>query len=392
MCLGVICAMVPKDYVDLLPDLVAWRRHLHAHPELGYEEFETQSFILSTLAAMGLKPRPAGGTGVVVDLGDAGPRILARADIDALGIQENSDVSYRSANSGVMHACGHDGHMAMMLGVARMLSGLLPGHGIQARLIFQPAEERHPGGALKMIADGVLDGVDRVTGLHLQASMPSGRIGARRGFQSANSDRFVIRVNGRGGHASAPQDTIDPIPVAAQLVTAIQHLVARMVDPLDSAVVTIGAINGGTTFNAIPSLVELKGTVRTFKSTVRDMVESRLAQLVSEVSRGFGAVGTLEYMRGYPAVVNTDAEWRIFRQTVEEAAGAGVWLDTEYQMGGEDFAYYVQERPGVFWDLGAQPPSGAVPHHHERFDFDESVMPLGVWVMVETILAFARIV
>ena len=382
--------MIPDFIENLQPVLTQWRRHLHAYPELGYEEFGTQAFIMETLTSMNLDPQKAGDTGVVVDIGTNGLRVLARADIDALPINEESAVEYRSTNAGVMHACGHDGHVAMMLGVARILPDLLREHGGQARLIFQPAEEKHPGGAYKMIRDGVLDGVSRVTGLHLQSEMPRGHIGARIGVQSANSDRFRIMIEGRGGHSSAPHHTIDPIPVAGQLIGAMQTLVSRTVNPTDAAVVTVSAVHAGSAFNAIPSSVELRGTVRTFNQTVRDSIETRLQEMVILTAAAAGAKGTLDYMRGYPSVMNTEAEYQLLKQVVNEFAGPDVWMDIDERMGGEDFAYYLQERPGVFWNLGAQAGTNPYPHHHGKFTFDESVMPLGVWVMAQTVLAFSR--
>ena len=382
--------MIPNSVQNLLPELISWRRHLHAHPELGYEEYETQAFIMKTLESLDLSPYPAGDTGVGVDIGTSGPRILARADIDALPIDEEADVEYRSQNTAVMHACGHDGHVAMMLGVAKILPDLLRRHGGQARLIFQPAEEKHPGGAYKMIRDGVLEGVSRVTGLHLQAEMAAGRIGARVGTQSAHSDRFLIRIDGRGGHGSSPHKTIDPVPPLGQLLGALQTLVSRMVDPTEAAVVSVGAIRSGSAFNAIPSSAEIRGTVRTFNHDVRDMIERRMQQMVESIAAASDAQGHLDYMRGYPSVVNTEAEWQIFRAVVDAYAGPKAWIDIAERMGGEDFAYYLQERPGVFWNLGAQISENPYPHHHGQFTFDESVMPLGVWIMAQTILAFGR--
>lgn len=381
---------VPQNIQEMLPQLTHWRRHLHAHPELGYEEFETQAFIIRELEAMGLNPYEVGDTGVAVDIGKDGPRILARADIDALPIDEETLVDFRSQNSGAMHACGHDGHVAMMLGVASILPGLLAHSGGRAQLIFQPAEEKHPGGAYKMIRDGVLEGVTRVTGLHLQAELPSGRIGARIGVQSANSDRFRILIDGRGGHGSAPHHTRDPIPVAGQLIGAMQTLVSRMVNPTDAAVVTISAIQSGSAFNAIPSAAELRGTVRTFDQSVRDTIEDRMQKMVTAIAEASETHGTLDYMRGYPSVVNTEQEWRLFREVVGEFAGPDCWIDMEERMGGEDFAYYLQERPGVFWNLGAQVSDHPYPHHHGQFTFDEAVMPLGVWIMAQTVLSYAK--
>ncbi len=382
--------MIPQHIQSLLPELVAWRRHLHAHPELGFKEHGTQAFILQALESQGLKPYVAGDTGVTVDIGTSGPLILARADIDALPIDEEADVDYRSQNPGAMHACGHDGHVAMLLGVAKILPDLLATSGGRARLIFQPAEETHPGGALNMIRDGVLEGVSRVTGLHLQAEMPAGRIGARVGVQSANSDRFRILITGRGGHGSAPHNTIDPIPVVGQLISALQTLVSRHVNPTDAAVLTISAVQSGSAFNAIPSTAELKGTVRTFKQTVRDSLEAAMRTMVEATATASGAIGTLDYMRGYPSVVNTEPEWNVFRSVVDEYAGPGAWLDVDERMGGEDFSYYLRERPGVFWNLGAQAGPNPYPHHHGRFTWDETVMPLGTWIMARTIMAYAK--
>ncbi|AEJ40253.1 amidohydrolase [Sulfobacillus acidophilus TPY] len=342
------------------------------------------------MTRLGLKPYVAGETGVVVDIGTSGPRVLARADIDALPIDEEAEVPYRSQNRGVMHACGHDGHTAILLGVAAILPDLVAQHGGQARLIFQPAEERHPGGALKMIQDGVLDSVSRVTGLHLQAELPSGRIGAREGVQSANSDRFIIRIEGRGGHGSAPHETRDPIPVVSQIITAMQTIVSRMTNPVDAAVVTIGSVQSGSTFNAIPSSAEIRGTVRTFRTDVQERIASALAQMVDGISAASGCTGTVTYTRGYPSIINSAQDVQLLRQVVEEYGGSDVWVDIPVRMGGEDFAYYLQQRPGVFWHLGAQPGPNPYPHHHSRFTFDESVMPLGVWIMAQTILAMIR--
>ncbi len=382
--------MIPTKITEMSEQLVAWRRHLHRHPELGYEEHATQAFIMEQLENMGHQPRPAGGTGVVVDLGKRGPRILARADMDALPITETADVPYRSENPGAMHACGHDGHVAMLLGVAKILPDLLHDHGVSARLIFQPAEEKHPGGAYKMIEDGVLDGVARVTGLHLQAEMPSGRIGARVGVQSANSDRFLIRIEGRGGHGSAPHHTVDPVPVLGQLIGSLQTIVSRMVNPIDAAVLSIGAVEAGSAFNAIASSAEIRGTVRTFDQTVRDTIEARMKTMVDAICQASGASAQVNYMRGYPSVVNTEDEYQILREVVEQYAGDGAWFDVEERMGGEDFAYYLQKRPGVFWNLGAQLGEHPYPHHHSLFTFDESVMPLGVWIMAQTIIGLGQ--
>lgn len=383
--------MISQSVQNLMPDLIRWRRHLHAHPELGYQEHQTQAFILEELRSMDLQPYAIGGTGVAVDIGTDGPLVLARADIDALPINEESDVDYRSQNAGAMHACGHDGHVAMMLGTARILKDMLTQNPARARLIFQPAEEHHPGGALAMIQDGVLEGVTRVTGLHLQSEMPLGRVGARLGVQSANSDRFHIVIEGRGGHGSAPHHTVDPVPVLGQLIGAMQTLVSRTVNPVDAAVVTIGAVQSGSAFNAIPSRAELKGTVRTFDQTVRDHIEAAMGRMVTRIAEASGATAQLRYMRGYPSVINTPAETQIFRSVVDQYAGPDAWFDVAERMGGEDFSYYLQERPGVFWNLGAMPDANPYPHHHGRFTFDESVMPLGVWLMVQTVLAFATI-
>ncbi|WP_028963631.1 M20 metallopeptidase family protein [Sulfobacillus thermosulfidooxidans] len=381
--------MIPDNILALAPEIIQWRRHLHAHPELGYEEYDTQQFILSTLRSMGHHPKVAGDTGVVVDIGTSGPMVLARADIDALPITEDSQVDYRSQREGAMHACGHDGHTAMLLGVARVLPYYLGKHSGRARLIFQPAEERHPGGALKMIRDGVLDGVVRVTGLHLQSELPAGKIGARLGVQSANSDRFDIVIEGKGGHGSAPHHTIDPIPVMAQMIMAMQTIVSRQISPTDAAVLTISAVKSGSAYNAIPSRAELKGTVRTFKTDVQDKVIERLRQIVENTAATFGAHAELQYRKGYPSVVNSQEEWKIFKAVVENFAGRDAWIDVDERMGGEDFAYYLQQRPGVFWNLGAHDPQYPYPHHHNQFNFAESVMPLGVWIMVQTILAFS---
>ena len=382
--------MIPETVQQLLPQLVAWRRHLHQHPELGYEEFRTQSFIREQLTQWGLKPYVAGETGVVVDIGTSGPRVLARADMDALPMDEGAEGPYLSRNRGVIAAWRHAGHTAILLGVAAILPDLVRQHGGQVRLIFQPAEERHPGGALKMIQDGVLDSVSRVTGLHLQAELPSGRIGAREGVQSANSDRFIIRIEGRGGHGSAPHETRDPIPVVSQIITAMQTIVSRMINPVDAAVVTIGSVQSGSTFNAIPSSAEIRGTVRTFRTDVQERIASALAQMVDGIATASGCTGTVTYTRGYPSIINSAQDVQLLRQVVEEYGGSDVWVDIPVRMGGEDFAYSLQQRPGVFWHLGAQPGPQPYPHHHSRFTFDESVMPLGVWIMAQTILAMIR--
>lgn len=377
----------------MLPEVVRLRRDLHQNPEPGFEEFRTAALVATRLQELGLTVRTGvARTGVVGVLEGAvpGPTLLLRADMDALPVQEETGLPYASQRPGYMHACGHDGHVAILLGVATVLAGrreTLPG---RVKFVFQPAEEG-PGGAEPMIAEGVLEDprVDAAVGLHLWASMPVGAAGLRPGPIMAATDTFRIRVLGHGGHAAAPMDAVDPVLAAAYLVVAAQAIVSRSVDPAEAAVVSICRIHGGTAGNIIPEEVELQGTIRSFHPAVREVLRRRMEEICRSVPAAFGATAQLEYDPGYPALVNDPALTALVGSVCREVLPSVI---EESTMGGEDFAYFAQAVPGCFFFLGARNPAKGcdLPHHHPRFDLDEDSLALGVEILVRVAERFLR--
>ncbi len=360
----------------LAPRLSAWRRDFHRHPETAFREQRTQQALKSFFEGLGCPVRPLAGTGLRADLqGRPGGRTVAlRADLDALPLTETPGREYGSQNPGACHACGHDGHMAALMGAAELLAARR--NEWTGRVVFlgQPSEELPPGGARPMIEQGALDGVDAVFGLHLWQSLPTGRVGLVKGPMMAQSDNFRIVVRGRGGHGSMPHAAVDPILAAAHIVTAVQGIVSRSVDPLKPAVVSFGTVHGGTVYNIIPGEVLLTGTVRTFDPGVQKLIEARLRETAEGAARALGATAELEYEVGYPPLVNDAASVDFVTGVVSRTLGGERLLAIDPVMGGEDFAYYLQNRPGAFFFLGAGDGTSA-PHHHPAFDIDEGVLP-----------------
>ena len=358
--------------------LVSWRRDVHQHPELGYKEERTAKLVSQQLRDFGLKPRRMAGTGVTADIdsGRPGPRIMLRADMDALPMQEETGYPFASKNNGVMHACGHDLHVAILLGATQLLrQGTLERGSV--RLCFQPAEEGLNGASV-MIDDGVLNNVDAAFGFHVWQWLPVGKIAALDGPAMAAVDELRITIEGKGAHAAAPQEGIDPIVVAAHLVTALQTIVSRSTDPLDTAVVTIGKIEGGTAFNIIPDRVTMTGTVRSFRKPVQKQIRQKMQALVKSVCAAFGARGTLEYVHSNPATVNTPELSQFFRQQAKATLGTKAVTDCAPTMGGEDFAFYGEKVPSCYAFLGSAPRKGLVhQHHHPQFNPDEGVLEVG---------------
>jgi amidohydrolase len=368
---------VPEEQV------IEWRRHLHRHPEPSFEERETAVFVARTLETFdGLEiERPTENSVLArLDTGRPGPTVALRADIDALPITEESGVEFASENPGTMHACGHDGHTAMLLGAAKLLSTRnLPGGEI--RFIFQHAEESPPGGARDLVAAGVLDGVDLIYGCHLWAPLELGKVAVRPGPFMAASDFLKLTITGRGGHAGLPHDAIDPIAIAAQVVTNLQHVVSRRTNPLRSAVVTIGSFHAGDAPNVIPEAAALEGTVRSFDPELRDRLPELIEQIATCVAGAHGAEAELEYIRGYNAVVNDENVASLVRGVVPGDALA----DLDPIMGGDDFSAYQAEVPGCYAFIGAgSEESGATyMHHHPRFRIDERALATGVRMHVD---------
>jgi amidohydrolase len=379
----------------LQSDLVAWRRQLHQFPELGFREHLTAAFVHRRLTDWGI-PHETGvaGTGIVAMLTGTqpGPVLAIRADMDALPILEQNEVSYRSQHEGVMHACGHDGHTAIALGTAYYLSQHPQTFQGTVKIIFQPAEEG-PGGAVPMIAAGVLRNpkVDAIIGLHLWNNLPLGTVGVCSGPLMAAVEVFDCEIQGKGGHGAIPQQTIDAIVVGAQVVTALQTIVARNVNPLDAAVVTVGTFHAGRAHNVIADTTELSGTVRYFNPALADVIPQRFEQVVAGVCQSHGATYTLNYRKLYPAVINDGAIADLVRSVAQSVVEtpAGVVPDCQ-TMGGEDMSYFLQEVPGCYFFLGsANETLGlAYPHHHPRFDFDETALGTGVELFVRCVERF----
>jgi len=367
--------------------VIAWRRHLHQHPEVAFHEERTAAFVADTLASFGTleitRPTP---TSVVARLtGSRTGRVLAmRADIDALPIDERNTHDFVSRHPGVMHACGHDGHTAMMLGAAKVLCARRSELAGEVRFIFQHAEELNPGGAEELVKAGVMDGVDMIIGAHLWLPMPYGQVGVRSGALMASPDNFVITITGSGGHAAIPHETTDSIAIAAQVITNLQHIVARNVDPLASAVVSVTRIAGGTTYNVIPGQVELAGTVRTFDPALRARIPELMQRVVGGTTAANGATFTFEWNADYRPVINDEKASELLRRAVVRALGEGVLVEATPTMGGEDFSAYQQKVPGSFFFIGARNEERGItnPHHHECFDLDERALDSGTRIFV----------
>ncbi len=373
---------VHNRIADFAPDLTEWRQDLHAHPELAFQEHRTSDVVAAKLASWGIEvTRGIAGTGLVGTLRNGtSPRAIGiRADMDALPMPEANTFAHRSQNEGVMHACGHDGHTTMLLGAARYLAETRNFDGT-VHFIFQPAEEAGGGGEV-MVKEGLFDRFpcDMVFGAHNDSTIPVGQMTAVPGAVCANTDDFRIRIMGRGGHAARPHRAIDPVVIGAQLVLGLQTLVARRVDPLDSAVLSTCMFHAGTASNVIPDIAELTGTLRTLKPETREAMERMMRDLVMSTAKAHGAEAEFTFNRGYPSVVNDPA-------AVERAAAAGSKVLGDAKvirqrlpgMGGEDFAYMAQKVPGCFVRIGqAAGERGAQPVHTVTYDFNDDVLPIG---------------
>lgn len=378
----------------LSPQLSAWRRDIHLHPELSFQEHRTANLVASELVAMGIETQTGvGKTGVVGYLGDAGPVVAIRADMDALPIDEENDVPYRSQTPGVMHACGHDAHTAILLGVARLLSAMPDRPAGQVRFLFQPSEEdaddENKSGATRMIEDKALEGVDAVIALHVASDLPSKQIAIVDGYASANEDSFEIWLRGTGGHGAFPHQTVDPTFILAQVLNAIHGIRARRVNPTKAAAVSIGMIQAGATTNVIPSQVYVAGTMRSFDDEVRQQLRDELARVL-EISRVLGGDFELKLWPGYPSLYNDPDVARMIRVSTRDLMGAHALIDPEPIMGAEDFSYMTRKAPGAMFMLGAKMDNRDRPHHTPVFDIDESVMPYGAAVLADAACRLLR--
>lgn len=380
-----------RELDSLEAQLVEWRRDFHMHPELGFQEFRSGEIIAEQLHELGFVVRTGvASTGVVGILEGAlpGPVVMLRFDMDALPIQEENEVPYASQHPGVMHACGHDAHMAMGLGVATLAANHRSELTGTLMVVFQPGEEG-AGGAERMIQEGVLTDPrpDVFLAAHMWQAAPVGTICVSPGPVMAAAEKWTCTVLGQGGHGALPHQAVDPIVAAAHVITAFQTVVSRNVSPLDAAVVTVGTIHAGDAFNVIPSEVTLTGTVRTYEPGVRDLVLERMHALVKGITASFGAQAELEFSALTPAVINDPAVTAVVRAAAEAVVGSEQVLPAERTMGSEDAAFFMQHVPGCYFFVGSSNPQRGLiaPHHNPRFDIDESALRIGVAVMMQAV-------
>ncbi|MCM2402295.1 M20 family metallopeptidase [Rhizobium sp. S153] len=375
------------QFSNYMADVLATRHHLHQYPEIGLSEFDTSDYVVKQLEALGYEVhRGLAKTGVVATLrnGTSTKSIGIRADFDALPILEETGAAYASKNPGVMHACGHDGHTAMLLGAARILAERRNFDGV-VHLIFQPAEENF-GGAKIMMDDGLFEKFpcDAVFALHNDPTIPFGKFALREGPIMAAVDECIITVNGRGGHGAEPQDTADPIVCGASIIMALQTIVSRNIHPIDPSVITVGAFHAGAASNVIPERAEMKLSIRSFDPKVRDQLEDRIRTIAEGQAASYGMSVTLDYQRGYNATINHKAETDFIRALAVDFAGADKVYDMDRPtMGSEDFAYMLEERPGCYFFLGTQRTPNDPPLHHPRYDFNDDILPVGTSFWVE---------
>lgn len=370
-------------------DLVALRRDLHAHPELARQEHRTTAVLVERLVQAGLAPQVlAGGTGVVCEFGDGdGPVVGLRSDLDALPLQDEKDVPYRSRVPGACHACGHDVHTAVVLGAGLVLAGQpLPG---RVRLLFQPAEERMPGGALDVVAEGWADGLAALYALHCDPSLEVGRLGLKPGPITAAADAVQVRLSGPGGHTSRPHNTVDLVHALATVATGLPDALGRLVDPRAGMCLVWGHVSAGTAANAIPREGRLSGTLRVLDKDAWESAPQLVRRVVEGLVAPYGAVADVTYERGVPPVVNAAGATALLAAAATSVLGKGAVVPTLQSLGGEDFAWYLDKVPGAMARLGVRPPGRERPHdlHQSGFDVDEDAIGVGVRVLVAVALA-----
>ncbi|MBM7693893.1 amidohydrolase [Peribacillus deserti] len=387
---------VKKDAAAVMDQVIKWRRYLHQNPELSFHEEKTSRFIYETLQLFGNLElsKPSKNSVMARLIGKNPGKVLAiRADIDALPIQEENDFEFSSKNPGVMHACGHDGHTAILLGAAKILSAKQNELHGEIRFIFQHAEELYPGGAEELVEAGVMDGVDAVIGTHLWSPLEAGKAGIIYGPMLAAPDTFYVTVKGRGGHGGLPHETIDSIAVAAQVVTNLQHIVSRNVDPIEQLVISVTKFTGGTTHNVIPGSVEIMGTVRSFNPEIREKVPVLMERVIKGITEAHGASYDFRFDFGYRPVINHEKVTRFIHDTALELYGEHSVELMKPNMVGEDFSAYLQKADGCFFFTGAGNIEKGIiyPHHHARFTIDEEALSMGVEMFTAAALKMLRI-
>jgi amidohydrolase len=389
-----------KSEIDeLVPGMVALRRDLHEHPELAFEEVRTSGIVAQRLRTLGMEVRTGvAKTGVVGTLkggkAQPGAKTLAiRADMDALPIYEQNQVEYRSTVDGKMHACGHDGHTSVLLAVADILSKRRAELTGNVCFVFQPAEEII-GGAEPMVKEGALDGVDNIIGLHIFSTYALGRVGVRSGPTFASADKFTLTIKGKGGHAAMPEQSVDPIVVAAQIITALQTLISRETSPFNPAVITIGKIEAGSAFNIIPDSAEMQGTMRAYTSEHREKLMRRITELSQGIATAMNATCEITLFDGCPPCVNDPAMTEVVQRAAISSVGAAAVDTGEGVMtaGSDDMAFFLDTVPGCYFIVGSQSEKdGAVyPHHHPRFNISEDSLPIAAEVLVRATLDYLK--
>lgn len=378
--------------------VVAWRRYLHQHPELSFKESRTAHYIEETLLSFGklVVYRPTETSVMARLIGNKPGTVLAiRADIDALPIHEENDLPFVSDTAGVMHACGHDGHTAIALGVAKLLTDHLDLSNLEGeiRFIFQHAEELPPGGAEEMIAAGVLDGVDTIIGAHLQSPIEVGKVGVVAGPMLASPDIFTIIIKGKGGHAAEPHRTVDSIAIGAQVVTNLQHLVSRHYSPTEPLVVSVTKFISGQTHNVIPGSAELGGTVRCIDPVLREDLPRRMEQIVRGITEAHGAEYEMDYVYGYRPLINHKEVTDIVADSIVDILGEDALYTIKPSMAADDMSAYIHRVPGTYFNIGAGNQAAGIiyPHHHPRFTIDENSLRIGVQVFIAAALKIMKI-
>ncbi|MFD2130112.1 M20 family metallopeptidase [Pseudogracilibacillus auburnensis] len=382
---------IQQSIDNLYSEMVEIRRYLHQYPEVSFQEFKTAQYIADFYEKLNIPyERNVGGNGVIATLkgGKPGKTVALRADFDALAIQDEKDVPYKSKNPGAMHACGHDGHTATLLVLAKVMKEYQEDLVGTILFLHQHAEEETPGGAKPIVESGALDHVDAVFGNHLWATTPLGTIQTRNGVFMAGTDRFEITIKGQGGHGAYPHETKDAVVIGAEVVSQLQNIVSRRVDPLKTAVITVGKFAAGNTFNIIADQATLIGTVRYLDTEIQSIVREELERVVKGICLANNAGYELNYGVGYPPVMNHEEETKLVFEASQQVSEVQSAVEVAPQMGGEDFAHYLNHKPGAFFFTGAKIEGQNYPHHHPKFDINEKSMPIAAKMLIGAYFAY----